>query len=344
MKKMWIKTAAAVMGGVFLLAGCGKVYENASADTSAAPAGAAEEYAVDDVYLEESAAEYEEAADEGGSSNLAEELQANRKLIKTVSMHVETESYDTLLPNVNSRIVELGGYVENSDIGKNGYGEYRRRYANITARIPKDKADNFVESVANESNVTNKTENVEDVTLQYVDVESHKKALETEEARLLELMEKAENMEDIIAIESRLSEIRYQKESYTSQMRTFDNRIDYTTVHLYIEEVQVLTPVEEQGAWARIRTGFVRSFGNVVKGIQNFAIEFVIAIPYLVVFGVIILIIVLIVRAILKAGERKRKKFLEERRAAGVQIAASKDMAEEDASAGKDGGTDGSKL
>lgn len=353
MKKVWVRIAAAVAGAAFLLAGCGKVYENAPAETSAAPAAAAGEYAADDIYMDESAAE--EKADGSETQNLAEELQSNRKLIKTVSMQVETESYDTLLPNVNSRILELGGYVESSDTGKNGYGEYRRRYANITARIPKDKADGFVEAVASESNVTSKTENVEDVTLQYVDIESHKKALETEEARLLELMEKAENIEDIVAIESRLSEIRYQKESYTSQMRTFDNQIDYTTIHLYIEEVQVLTPVEQPGAWARIRTGFVRSVGNVIKGVQNFAIEFVIAIPYLVVFGVIILAIVLIIRAMLKASEKKRKKFQEERRQAGktkMQPAGAPEKDPEPADVSdsaaripqKDGGIDESKL
>ena len=51
-------------------------------------------------------------------------------------------------------------------------------------------------------NVTQKNESVEDVTLQYVDVESRKKALETEQERLMELLSSAENMEDLLAIES----------------------------------------------------------------------------------------------------------------------------------------------
>ena len=59
-------------------------------------------------------------------------------------------------------------------------------------------------------NVTQKNESVEDVTLQYVDVESRKKALETEQERLMELLSSAENMEDLLAIESKLSEVRYE--------------------------------------------------------------------------------------------------------------------------------------
>ncbi len=332
MKKIWAGIIGTALSCMFLLSGCGGASKSMAADSAVTESAPAEKYATDDVYLEEAAAE-----DGGGAgSQLPEELQSNRKLIRTVSMQVETEEYDTLYTNINSRITALGGYVENSDIGKDGYGEYRRRYARITARIPKDKTDSFLESVAQESNVISKTENIEDVTLQYVDIESHKKALETEEKRLLELMERAENMEDIIAIESRLSEIRYQKESYISQIRTFDNQVDYTTIHLYIDEVQTLTPVEEPGAWVRIRTGFVRSAGNVIKGIRNFAIEFVIAIPYLLVLAVIVLVVLLIVRVIAKAGEKKHQRFLEERRMAAEKKASEKKQT--------NGGTDEPKL
>ena len=55
---------------------------------------------------------------------------------------------------------------------------------------------------------------MDDVTLRYVDVDSHKKALETEQERLLALLEKAENVEDIITIENRLSDVRYELENY----------------------------------------------------------------------------------------------------------------------------------
>lgn len=84
-------------------------------------------------------------------------------------------------------------------------------------------------------NVTQKNESVEDVTLQYVDVESRKKALETEQERLMELLSSAENMEDLLAIESKLSEVRYELENYGSQLRMLDNQIDYSTVNVDVE-------------------------------------------------------------------------------------------------------------
>mgnify|MGYP002226154573 CR=1 FL=1 len=84
------------------------------------------------------------------------------------------------------------------------------------------------------------------MTLTYVDLQSHRDALQTEQERLLQLLEQAESIEDIITIEQRLSDVRYQLESMESQLRSYDNQVDYSTVYLYIDEVEVYTPVEEE--------------------------------------------------------------------------------------------------
>ena len=57
----------------------------------------------------------------------------------------------------------------------------------------------------------------------------------------MELLSTAENMEDLLSIESKLSDIRYEIESYESQLRLLDNQIDYSTVHVEIFEVERMT-------------------------------------------------------------------------------------------------------
>lgn len=289
----------------FLLTGCG------AASTGEAKS---ENYATEEMAA---AAPAEVTYDEATGAPPAENSTAgqvsvaeNRKLIKNVNMSVETESFDSLLGSVNERIAALGGYVENSDMGKNaGYDEYTTsRYANLTIRIPKDKLDQFVTAVSAQSNVLSKSESTQDVTLQYVDVESHKKSLEIEQKRLLELLEKAASIEDIIALENRLSEVRYQIESTESQMRTYDNLIDYSTVYLYISEVYTLTPQDEQSAGERIALGLTRNIKNIGKGIRNFGIEFVIAIPYIILWGVIFAVLILIILKLRKNAKKKREK------------------------------------
>ena len=154
------------------------------------------------------------------------------------------------------------------------------------------------------------SESVEDVTLQYVDLSSHKKMLLTEQERLMELLENAESMEDIITIESRLSEVKYQIESMESQLRTFDNQVDYSTVHINVEEVEHYTPQPEKTTWERIKSGFSENVYRVTNGIKNFAIEFVIAIPILLVWVVVIVVSVSVIRVVLKKKHKKDVKKL----------------------------------
>ena len=117
-------------------------------------------------------------------------------------------------------------------------------------------------------------------------------------------------MEDIITIESRLSEVRYQIESMESQLRTFDNQVDYSTVHIYVEEVEHYTPQPEKSTWERIKSGFSENVYQVTNGIKNFAIEFVIAIPILLVWAVVIIVGIVVIRVVLKKKQKKEVEKL----------------------------------
>lgn len=178
----------------------------------------------------------------------------------------------------------------------------------MTIRIPAEKLDDFLSEVAESSNVISRNDSITDVTLQYVDLESHKKVLLAEQDRLLELMEQVETIEDIIALESRLSEVRYQLESMESQLRTYDNQISYSTIYLNINEVTKLTPVKEQSTWEKISTGFVDSLYGVGAGLMNFIIRLIINLPYLVLWAVVILVIVLIIKMIRKSMKKRKEK------------------------------------
>ena len=251
----------------------------------------------------------EAVLEEGTSKESAKEaVRTERKLIRTVDLNLETENYDALMVGLEQQITSLGGYIEYKDAYHGNYYSSRNRNANITARIPSEKLDEFTGKVAEIGNITYESESVKDVTLQYVDLSSHKKMLQTEQERLMELLENAATMEDIITIESRLSEVRYQIESMESQLRTFDNQVDYSTVHINVEEVEHYTPQPEKTTWERIKSGFGENVYRVTNGIKNAAIEFVIAIPILLVWAVVITVGVIVIRVVLK---KKHKRDVE---------------------------------
>ncbi len=229
------------------------------------------------------------------------------KVIRKVNLEVETMEFDDLVNNIEFEISNLGGYVEHSDISGRSYDYgHRNRHGRIVARIPKVRLDDFVDIVGYNSNVVNQSQSAENVTLDYVDTESRKKALEIEQERIFELLEKADSIDMIITLEGRLTSIRYELQNLETKLRTIDNKVDYSTVTININEVQRMTPeiVEKPTVISRIKTGFTESIYDLTEGFKDFFVWFVVNLPYIIIW----LIVIAIVTFIARRGYVKRKK------------------------------------
>ena len=226
----------------------------------------------------------------------------NQKLIRTVYLYAETENMDPLLAGIDAQIAEVGGYVEAREVNNGSvYSSHRYRRASLTIRVPAEKLDEFITHVGSASNITSRRETTEDITLAYVDVQSRIAALEIEQERLLVLLAQATSMDDILLIESRLTEVRTELEEITSVLRVYDNQVTYATIYLELEEVVEYTEPKPDTVWSRIGKGFVKS----LKGVGNFFVELfvflIVGSPYFALIGGIIALIVLLIK-------RKKKK------------------------------------
>lgn len=270
---------AILLAVLLLLAGC-------SAQSKDAYSGAAPEAAPEDGIYDSSS----------GTSNVV----TDRKLIRRVSLDAETEDMDNLLPAIDAKVAELGGYVESRSVRSgSSYASYEQsRYATLTIRIPAKRLDEFVSHVGGVSNVTSTSETSEDVTLNYVAIESRMKALQAEEARLLALIDSAANLSELLELEKRLTDVRTELEKVTSQLKLYDNLVDYGTVNLSIREVTKYTPTEEPTFWERISAGFTGSVKNLGFILKELVIIFVCALPYLLplvgIGGIVLLILKLV--------------------------------------------------
>ncbi len=230
-----------------------------------------------------------------------------QKLIRTWYISAETEDMDPLLTDIEQQVAALGGYVESRRIynGSSYSGTKRYRSATLTVRIPAELLNQFVTSVSDASNITSSKETAEDVTLSYVATESRIKALETEQTRLLELLAQAESMDDLLLIESRLTEVRTELEEVTSQLRLYDNLVDYGTVNLELSEVREYTVVEEpENIWQRMGQGFVENLKGLGSGLTEFAVFIVSSLPYLLLIAAVITAVTLLIRR----SVRKKKQ------------------------------------
>lgn len=291
-----------------LLAGCGGASKSTQAFDAAAPAAAAPAEAANGAYYDMESAKSEDGGLTGDTDSTV--LPEGRKWIITVNMSAETEDLDALMEALNEKISGLGGYVEDQD-SYNGsmYSSRRYRSASLTIRVPAERVDEFTEEMSGIANVVSTSLSREDITLSYVATESRVKALQTEEARLLELMEQAETMADLLEIESRLTDVRYELENRASQLRLYDNQVDYATIYLSIDEVQEYTPVEEPTVWERISGGFVSSIKGVGNGLLDLLVWVLAKSPYLVILGgVTVGVVVLIKKRKTRRAAKKAAK------------------------------------
>ena len=240
-----------------------------------------------------------------------EGVNTDQKLIKTVNMSAETTEFDTLVADVRAKTESAGGYVENSDVGGD-YGMDMTRYAYLVLRIPADKLDDFVGEVKNASNVRSFGESTEDVTLQYTDLDTHIKALREELDALFSMMEQATSMEDILAIQSQITEVRYEIENYESQLRVYDNQVIYSTVYLDLYEVNRESSAAGTTFGERVKIKFNDNLYQMGQGFQNFMVGLLGGLPILLPIVVICVVVVVVLRKIWKKRKSGRQEKTEE--------------------------------
>ncbi len=237
---------------------------------------------------------------EASDKTAAESLASSRKIIYRYSQTLETTDFDGFLPLLQSRVAELGGYVEASNVDNSG----RSRYAWFTVRIPKSTDAAFTGFLSQNSNVISSSVQTEDVTLSYVDMESRLAAYRVEEAKLQELLEKSQDLSEILQIQDRLTQVIYEIEAYESTLRTYDNLIDYSTFSLTVREVEKETVTQELTVWQTIGNNLANGFADVGNFLVELFIFLISAIPYLLILAIPTALVVLLI----KLTRRKKNK------------------------------------
>ncbi|MCR5263274.1 MAG: DUF4349 domain-containing protein [Clostridiales bacterium] len=314
------KTATAIVAAlaVFSLAACGAASGSAydSGNYAYAPAEAYydEDYEAD--YYSEKPAYAAETAAAGAVSfsqgDIPMNTDPNRKIVYTVDIQLETKEFDDTVAQIYAVTEKLGGYIESSYVrGGSLYNSdsYSYRSASYTLRVPSSSLNEAVDGLSASGNVVSMNRNSNDITNSYYDVEARLKSLREEEERLNEMLNGADELQYMIQIEDKLSEIRYQIENYYSSLQRMDSSVNYSTVNVSLEEVHNLSVVKAPISFGdRIRSAFVDSWAGFAEGVKDFCVWFVEAFPTLLVWAVVIVIIVIIVRAIIRHNRKKRLK------------------------------------
>ena len=197
------------------------------------------------------------------------------KLIRTADLNIETTEFDDSIQALNRLVTENRGYFEESTVNSGGYYDvYALRNGVYTVRIPAEKYDSFLSSTGNLGFITSKTEQSQDVGQQYYDLEARLKTQKTKQERLQALLEKAQTMDEIISLESALSDVEYEIECLSTDLNHYDALISYATIHIYLNEVEDITEAvgTRSSLSTRLKAGLVSSCSGLIDGAQDLLI------------------------------------------------------------------------
>lgn len=187
------------------------------------------------------------------------------KIIYTANLSLESKDYDAARAALDAALAEAGGYLESSseysDAGDS-------RSVSLTYRVPQQNYENFLAAVAEAGNVTYKNQQADDVTAQYMDVETRLENLKNQRTRLQQLQQQADNLSDLLEIESSLTDVQSQIESWQSQMDWYNDQVEECTVYVSLSEVSTYSPPSE-GFGSRFVSALSAGWQNFVDGLQQ---------------------------------------------------------------------------
>ena len=246
----------------------------------------------------------------------AESVNAGEKIIYSVDLSLETTAFDETIASLDALVSQFQGYVQYSSV--NGDTRYNadgtstvvNRYANYQIAVPVGSFETALGAAEQLGNVTNKVRSAENVTSQYTDIAARLESLRVQEERILALMEESDDINGLIVLEERLSEITYQKESYQRQMDNLERRIAYSNITVNVREVSTYTPTVPvtRSFGERLADAFSDGWHSFARGWEDFLVWFAESLPGLLLFAVIVVVLVLIIRMIVRRATGKTAK------------------------------------
>ncbi|AOT72727.1 DUF4349 domain-containing protein [Geosporobacter ferrireducens] len=221
--------------------------------------------------------------------------QDGRKVIKNANIHIDVVNYDEKFNQIMNTAIAYGGYIENSNTQYKYYNvnnpEESLKVGDMLIRVPENQMENILEQIKTLGSVTNYGINGSDITLQYRDTANEVENLKIQEARLREIMGKANTVKDILEVERELSRIRGEINRLTGEIKRWDDLVSLSTVQVSLNEIspkdQRIQPPSEH-VWDKAKKGFIKTINQIVEVGERLLIGFVSILPIVLLAGLVI--------------------------------------------------------
>lgn len=240
------------------------------------------------------------------SNDLMIPLDDELKIIKTANIKLDTDNFKNTMDSIKVLVKNSNGYIQNSNEyvydSRPSLNIYLKR-GHITLRVPKNSYGSIKDQISMYGEIKSISDDAQNVTEQYSETESRIKSLEIQQDRLFKIMEKATKVEDLIKLEQRLNSVRTDLEIHKSNIKNWDKKVQFSTIHVDVKEViseDEIQPVNEKFN-KRVSRSFISSINRIREACENFVVWLVGNILNIIVLiGVIIIFIYILVKVIKK--------------------------------------------
>lgn len=229
----------------------------------------------------------------------------NRKIIYEAHLRLEAVDFDAATTSILQQLEQLDGYVSSSSV--EGQMGVSKRYAEYTFKIPQQNYNKMLSAISQNTNVLSQSENAQDITSEYIDIEARLKSLKTQEERLLDMMKSAGELETLLAVQNQLADVQYRIESITAQKNTYDQLIEFTTINITLDEVYRITETQKETFMQKLGIAFRESWIDFADGVQDFVLDLIYFLPSLLIMAVVAAAFMLIIRKAVKFKKKKQK-------------------------------------
>lgn len=209
-------------------------------------------------------------------------LATERMVIQNVDMSIVVADPKARMDEIADMAVQMGGFVISSNIYQTTYGPNSIEVpeGNMTIRVPAQKLDEALTSIKEDVvEVTYENRSGQDVTSQYVDLQSRLKAKQEAEKNLLKIMDTATNAEDVLAIYMQVQNIQTEIESLKGQIQYYEESVALSAISIRLVAEETVQPIEI-GGWKLQGTAndAVQDLILFTQGFTRFLIRFVLTI------------------------------------------------------------------
>lgn len=314
---------------VFIFAGCGQSYYTDVKDSAYTEGFVSQTDSINGAESIDFESEY--ANNKTAENETAEEhLSENRtqdKIVYTCSVHLETLEYEKSIDSIRKKADTASGFIQSENEQDHDYNWYYEghqrenatRTAELSVRIPSEKYADFLNSLEEDGKVVSKSSNAENVSAEYHDMEAVIESLEIQEKRLLGMMKSAETIQDMVTVESRLTEVQTNLNRYQTSLASLQSDVDYSTINVSIQEVFEYSPEKHKETFfARIKDAFSESWKDIKNTIEGLLIFLIVTGPQIIIFtaaaGIILTIVFRTIGWFKKPGKYKKRKKEEKAR------------------------------